>query len=74
MAGQSSSTESQVQLRQLRPSFSSHFKEFFVRHLQVFFYSLGTAQPYTFLNPAHGCRSGYCTGFACRSVCYTGSR
>ena len=41
MAGQSSSTESQVQLRQLRPSFSSHFKEFFVRHLQVFFYSLG---------------------------------
>ncbi len=41
MAGQSSSTESQVQLRQLRPSFFSRFKEFFVRHLQVFFYSLG---------------------------------
>lgn len=30
-----------VQLRQLRPSFSSRFKEFFIRHLQVFFYSLG---------------------------------
>ena len=41
MAGQSSGTESQVQLRQLRPSFSSRFKEFFIRHLQVFFYSLG---------------------------------
>ena len=34
-------TENQVQLRQLRPSFSSRFKEFFIRHLQVFFYSLG---------------------------------
>ncbi len=32
---------SSVQLRQLKPSFSSRFKEFFVRHLQVFFYSLG---------------------------------
>ncbi len=41
MAGQSSGTENQVQLRQLRPSFSSRFKEFFIRHLQVFFYSLG---------------------------------
>ncbi len=30
-----------VPLRQLRPSFSSRFKEFFIRHLQVFFYSLG---------------------------------
>lgn len=30
-----------VQLRQLKPSFASRFKEFFVRHLQVFFYSLG---------------------------------
>ncbi len=41
MAGQSRGTESQVQLRQLRPSFASRFKEFFIRHLQVFFYSLG---------------------------------
>jgi len=32
---------SPVQLRQLKPSFSSRFKEFFIRHLQVFFYSLG---------------------------------
>ena len=32
---------SSVQLRQLKPRFSSRFKEFFVRHLQVFFYSLG---------------------------------
>ncbi|MDX2503556.1 MAG: permease-like cell division protein FtsX [Gammaproteobacteria bacterium] len=31
----------QVQLRQLKPSFLSRFKEFFIRHLQVFFYSLG---------------------------------
>jgi cell division transport system permease protein len=30
-----------VQLRQLKPSFSSRVKEFFIRHLQVFFYSLG---------------------------------
>ncbi|MCP3851212.1 MAG: ABC transporter permease [Gammaproteobacteria bacterium] len=30
-----------VQLRQLRPSLASRFREFFVRHLQVFFYSLG---------------------------------
>ncbi len=41
MASNSSSTENRVQLRQLRPSFSSRFKEFFIRHLQVFFYSLG---------------------------------
>ncbi|MCU7938906.1 MAG: permease-like cell division protein FtsX [gamma proteobacterium symbiont of Bathyaustriella thionipta] len=34
-------TGGSVQLRQLRPSFSSRFKEFFIRHLQVFFYSLG---------------------------------
>jgi len=34
-------TDNQVQLRQLKPSFSSRFKDFFVRHLQVFFYSLG---------------------------------
>jgi cell division transport system permease protein len=33
--------EKKVQLRQLKPSFSSRFKEFFIRHLQVFFYSLG---------------------------------
>ena len=41
MATNSSQTENKVQLRQLRPSFSSRFKEFFIRHLQVFFYSLG---------------------------------
>ncbi len=41
MASNSSNTENRVQLRQLRPSFSSRFKEFFIRHLQVFFYSLG---------------------------------
>jgi len=35
------SAGNQVQLRQLQPSFSSRFKEFFIRHLQVFFYSLG---------------------------------
>lgn len=32
---------SSVQLRQLKPRLSSRFKEFFIRHLQVFFYSLG---------------------------------
>jgi cell division transport system permease protein len=32
---------SSVQLRQLRPRLSSRIKEFFIRHLQVFFYSLG---------------------------------
>ena len=31
----------QVQLRQLKPSLLSQFKEFFIRHIQVFFYSLG---------------------------------
>lgn len=36
-----SGESSSVQLRQLKPSFSSRFKEFFIRHLQVFFYSLG---------------------------------
>ncbi len=41
MANDSSQTENRVQLRQLRPRFSSRFKEFFIRHLQVFFYSLG---------------------------------
>lgn len=38
---QGSETTSSVQLRQLKPKFSSRFKEFFIRHLQVFFYSLG---------------------------------
>ncbi len=33
--------DSVVQLRQLRPHFSTLIKEFFIRHLQVFFYSLG---------------------------------
>ncbi|WP_198263303.1 permease-like cell division protein FtsX [sulfur-oxidizing endosymbiont of Gigantopelta aegis] len=36
-----SETTSSVQLRQLKPKLSSRFKEFFIRHLQVFFYSLG---------------------------------
>ena len=31
----------QVQLRQLRPGLLSQLKEFFIRHFQVFFYSLG---------------------------------
>ncbi|MCU7834530.1 MAG: permease-like cell division protein FtsX [gamma proteobacterium symbiont of Taylorina sp.] len=31
----------QVQLRQLKPDLFSQFKEFFIRHFQVFFYSLG---------------------------------
>jgi len=39
--GDNSNYNNQVQLRQLKPSFSSRFKEFFIRHLQVFFYSLG---------------------------------
>lgn len=34
-------SDNQVQLRQLQPSFKSRFREFFIRHLQVFFYSLG---------------------------------
>jgi len=32
---------SQVQLRQLKPGLLSQLKEFFIRHFQVFFYSLG---------------------------------
>ncbi len=40
-ANNNSGESSSVQLRQLKPSFSSRFKEFFIRHLQVFFYSLG---------------------------------
>ena len=32
---------SQIQLRQLKPSLLSQLKEFFIRHIQVFFYSLG---------------------------------
>ncbi len=32
---------SPVQLRQMKPSLASLVKEFFIRHLQVFFYSLG---------------------------------
>ncbi|NOQ79914.1 MAG: FtsX-like permease family protein [Gammaproteobacteria bacterium] len=39
--GSRNNNVSSVQLRQLKPSFSSRFKEFFIRHLQVFFYSLG---------------------------------
>jgi len=34
-------SDNAVQLRQLRPSISCLIKEFFIRHLQVFFYSLG---------------------------------
>ncbi len=42
ISGKNNASEtSSVQLRQLKPSFSSRFKEFFIRHLQVFFYSLG---------------------------------
>lgn len=40
-ANNNSNNSNHVQLRQLKPSFSSRFKEFFIRHLQVFFYSLG---------------------------------
>jgi cell division transport system permease protein len=36
-----SNNHDKVPLRRLTPSFSSRFKEFFIRHLQVFFYSLG---------------------------------
>ena len=34
-------TANKVQLRQLKPGLVSRIKEFFIRHIQVFFYSLG---------------------------------
>jgi len=41
MSGKNTNKGNSVQLRQLKPSFFSLFKEFFIRHFQVFFYSLG---------------------------------